>query len=36
MGTFTGSIDVVPLPPTVLLLGSGLIGLAGWRRFRKS
>lgn len=26
---------VVPLPPTVLLLGSGLLGLAGWRRFRK-
>ena len=35
MGTFTGSIDVVPLPPTVLLLGSGLLGLVGWRRFRK-
>jgi hypothetical protein len=27
---------VVPLPPTVLLLGSGLLGLAGWRRFRKT
>ncbi len=27
---------VVPLPPTVLLLGSGLLGLVGWRRFRKS
>jgi len=25
----------VPLPPTVLLLGSGLLGLVGWRRFRK-
>jgi hypothetical protein len=25
----------VPLPPTVLLLGSGLLGLAGCRRFRK-
>lgn len=24
----------VPLPPTVLLLGSGLLGLAGWRRLR--
>jgi probable HAF family extracellular repeat protein len=28
--------DPVPLPPTVFLLGSGLLGLAGWRRFRKS
>jgi hypothetical protein len=27
---------VVPLPPTVLLLGSGLLGLVGWRRFKKS
>jgi hypothetical protein len=26
----------VPVPPSVLLLGSGLLGLAGWRRFRKS
>jgi len=26
----------VPLPPTALLLGSGLLGLAGLRRFRKS
>jgi len=26
---------VVPLPPTVILLGSGLLGLVGWRRFRK-
>ncbi|MFA5183768.1 MAG: PEP-CTERM sorting domain-containing protein [Syntrophales bacterium] len=26
----------VPLPSTPLLLGSGLLGLAGWRRFRKS
>jgi probable HAF family extracellular repeat protein len=25
----------VPLPPTVILLASGLLGLAGWRRFRK-
>lgn len=24
-----------PVPPSVLLLGSGLLGLAGWRRFRK-
>jgi hypothetical protein len=27
--------EVVPLPPTVLLLGSGLLGLVGWRRVRK-
>jgi hypothetical protein len=26
----------VPLPSTVLLLSSGLLGLVGWRRFRKS
>lgn len=26
----------VPVPPTVLLLGSGLLGLVGWRRIRKS
>jgi len=25
----------VPLPPSVLLLGSGLVGLLGFRRFRK-
>jgi hypothetical protein len=25
----------VPLPPGLLLLGSGLLGLAGWRRFGK-
>ena len=33
-GTWT-TTSPVPLPPTVLLLGSGLLGLAGWRRFRK-
>ena len=27
---------VVPLPPSVFLLGSGLLGFAGWRRFRKN
>jgi len=27
---------VVPLPPSMLLLGSGLLGLAGWIWFRKS
>ncbi|MGD0828621.1 MAG: hypothetical protein ABSA09_11125 [Desulfobaccales bacterium] len=26
----------VPVPPSALLLGSGLLGLAGWRRLRKS
>jgi hypothetical protein len=25
----------IPLPPSVFLLGSGLLGVAGWRRFRK-
>jgi hypothetical protein len=32
----TGPGPVVPLPPTVLLFGSSLLGLVGWRRFRKS
>jgi hypothetical protein len=27
--------QVVPVPPTIWLLGSGLLGLGGWRRFRK-
>jgi hypothetical protein len=26
----------IPVPPSALLLGSGLLGLAGWRMFRKS
>ncbi len=26
----------VPVPPSAFLLGSGLLGLAGWRRLRKS
>jgi hypothetical protein len=30
------SHNLVPLPPTALLLGSGLLGLVGLRRFRKS
>jgi hypothetical protein len=25
----------VPLPPTALLLGTGILGLVGWRRIRK-
>ncbi len=32
----TYNINITPLPGTLLLLGSGLLGLAGWRRFRKS
>jgi hypothetical protein len=32
----TVDFQAVPLPPTLLLLGSGLLGMAGWRRFRKS
>jgi hypothetical protein len=35
MFTYVNSVVAVPLPPTVFLLGSGLLGLAGWRRFRK-
>lgn len=31
----TGEGFVVPVPPTLLLLGSGLIGLVGWRRLKK-
>jgi hypothetical protein len=36
---YRGIIEIttnpVPLPPTALLLGSGLLGIVGWRRFRK-
>jgi hypothetical protein len=27
--------QAVPVPPTIWLLGSSLLGLAGWRRFRR-
>jgi hypothetical protein len=29
-------VDPVPVPPSAWLLGSGLLGLVGWRRFRKA
>jgi hypothetical protein len=37
-GYFGGNfmMSAVPVPPSVFLLGSGLLGLVGWRRFRKS
>lgn len=31
-----GGFQPVPLPPAVWLLGSGLVGLGAWSRFRKS
>jgi hypothetical protein len=30
-----GYMTAVPLPKTLILLGSGLLGLGGWRRLRK-
>ena len=35
--SFDGNLQVVPIPPTAILLGSGLLGLVGlgWRRARK-
>jgi len=35
-GSLVASSPPVPLPPTAYLLGFGLLGLVGWRRFRKS
>ena len=32
----SGTIEVVPLPGALWLLGSGLLGLVGWSRFGKS
>jgi len=36
--TLTGTLSTVPLPPSMLLLGSGLLGLVGlgWRRRQAS
>lgn len=34
LGTGLYGATIVPAPPTVLLLGSGLLGLAGWLRRR--
>jgi hypothetical protein len=33
---FVAYEGVVPIPTSMLLLGSGLLGLGGWRRFRNS
>jgi hypothetical protein len=33
--SYSGSFVATPLPPTLWLMASGLLGLAGWRRFRK-
>jgi hypothetical protein len=35
-GEMDSLVNIVPVPGAVWLLGSGLLGLAGWRRFRKS
>jgi len=32
---FSADVHPIPLPPTILLMGSGLLGLVGLRRFRK-
>jgi hypothetical protein len=36
VSSYSGTITGVPLPPSALLLGSGLLGLVGLRRLRKS
>ena len=33
---FVVQANAVPIPPSVILLGSGLLGLVGLRRLRKS
>ncbi len=35
-GTFSAQLNPVPIPPTILLLGAGLVGLVGIRRRVKS
>lgn len=35
-GAYQMQLSDIPLPGAVWLLGSGLVGLVGWRRFRKS
>ena len=34
--TYDNGLAPVPVPPSVLLLGSGLVGLIGLRRVRRS
>ncbi|MCK9377799.1 MAG: DUF4082 domain-containing protein [Syntrophobacterales bacterium] len=34
-GYFGPDFQTVPVPPATYLLGSGLLGLIGWRKFRK-